>query len=107
LRNLNKKSRATFDNLAPSRSLVIKKMQDRVRPYAEKTIDLTGLFCPMTFVYTKIALEEMEQGQVLEVTLDYPPAFTNVVRSVKFQHLGIVIHEAMDGGVKKIWIKRS
>ena len=76
-------------------------------PRADKKLDLTGLYCPMTFVYTKIALEEMEQGQILEVILDDPGAFTNVPRSVKAQHLGAVIHEAIDGIAKKFWIQRS
>jgi len=60
----------------------------------------------MTFVHTKLALEEMEPGQILEVTLDDPAAFTSVPRSVKIQHLGAVIHEAMDGDAKTFWIKR-
>lgn len=76
-------------------------------PRADKILDLKGLYCPMTFVYTKIALEEMEQGQILEVTLDDPEAFTNVPRSAKAQHLGAVIHEIMDGDAKKFWIRRS
>lgn len=44
-------------------------------------IDLHGDLCPITFAKTKIALEEMEIGQVLLVMLDYEPAHRNVPRS--------------------------
>ncbi|MFW9783018.1 MAG: sulfurtransferase TusA family protein, partial [Candidatus Heimdallarchaeota archaeon] len=27
-----------------------------------KQLDITGLVCPMTFVYTKLALEELNSG---------------------------------------------
>lgn len=54
----------------------------------DKYLDLRGKVCPMTFVYTKLALEELESGQILEVILDYPPSFANVPRSVALQNLG-------------------
>lgn len=44
-------------------------------------VDIRGDVCPITFARTKIALEEMELGQVLRVLLDYPPAASNVPRS--------------------------
>ena len=33
-------------------------------------LDLRGLKCPMTFVKTKVALEELSDGQVLTILLD-------------------------------------
>ncbi|HME55659.1 MAG TPA: sulfurtransferase TusA family protein [Candidatus Lokiarchaeia archaeon] len=81
-------------------------MQDDVTPRPDKTLDLKGKVCPMNFVYTKIALEEMEVGQILEILLDYEPSFTNVPRSVKLQKLGTVIHEQMDGDIKTLWIEK-
>lgn len=44
-------------------------------------VDVRGDICPITFARTKIALEEMEIGQVLRVLIDYPPAASNVPRS--------------------------
>jgi tRNA 2-thiouridine synthesizing protein A len=49
----------------------------------DRTIDLRGEVCPMTFAKTKIALEEMTVGQLLRVLLDYEPATRNVPRSVE------------------------
>ncbi|MFZ5814143.1 MAG: sulfurtransferase TusA family protein [Bacillota bacterium] len=50
-------------------------------PKPDRTLDLHGDVCPITFAKTKIALEEMEIGQVLRVLLDYEPAHRNVPRS--------------------------
>jgi tRNA 2-thiouridine synthesizing protein A len=82
-------------------------MQDNVPPHTDKRLDLKGKVCPMTFVYTKIALEEMEPGQILEVILDYAPSFTNVPRSIKLQKLGTLVHELMDGDIKTLWIEKT
>ena len=49
---------------------------------ATRKLDLRGEVCPYTFVKTTLALEEMAPGEVLEVTVDHPPAVENVPRSV-------------------------
>ena len=46
-------------------------------------LDLSGVMCPMNFVKTKLQLEEMEAGQILEVILDDGEPVKNVPRSVK------------------------
>jgi tRNA 2-thiouridine synthesizing protein A len=73
----------------------------------DKEINLRGKVCPMTFVYTKIALEEMHRGQTLLVILDYPPSFTNVPHSVKLQKLGTIVEEKQDGKIKRLLIERT
>jgi tRNA 2-thiouridine synthesizing protein A len=35
-----------------------------------KTLDCTGLFCPMPIVKTKLELEKMNPGEVLEIIAD-------------------------------------
>lgn len=50
-------------------------------PKPDRVLNLHGDVCPITFAKTKIALEEMEIGQVLLVLLDYEPAHRNVPRS--------------------------
>jgi tRNA 2-thiouridine synthesizing protein A len=49
----------------------------------KKRIDLHGVACPMNFVKTKLALEDLEPGDLLEVILDEGSAMLNVPRSVK------------------------
>ncbi|WP_417835414.1 sulfurtransferase TusA family protein [Thalassospira tepidiphila] len=45
-------------------------------------IDITNDVCPMTFVRTRLKLETMTPGQVLEVTLGTGEPLKNVPRSV-------------------------
>lgn len=50
---------------------------------ADRTIDIRGEVCPYTFVKSKLALEELESGQILEIILDHDPAVENVPRSME------------------------
>ena len=45
-------------------------------------LDLRGEVCPYTFVRTKLALEELADGDELILTLDHRPAFTNVPQAL-------------------------
>ena len=49
----------------------------------DKTLNLKGVPCPMNFVKTKLKLEEMDSGEVLEVFLDDGDPIKNVAASVK------------------------
>jgi len=48
-----------------------------------RVINLKGEVCPYTFVKSLLTLEEMEDGQVLQVIVDYLPSVENVPRSLK------------------------
>ncbi len=50
---------------------------------AKETLDLRGVLCPMNFVKTKLKLESMESGELLEVVLDSGEPIQNVPKSVK------------------------
>ena len=50
---------------------------------ANEFIDITDVVCPITFVKTKVALEDMEDGQILEVHLNDGEPVQNVPRSLK------------------------
>jgi tRNA 2-thiouridine synthesizing protein A len=56
-----------------------------------KRIDIRGKVCPMTFVLTKLALEELQKGSILEVLLDFPPALKNVPDNCNQQGLAKLI----------------
>lgn len=49
----------------------------------KKTLDLHGVVCPLNFVKTKLAIEQLEVGEYLEVILDEGDAMLNVPRSIK------------------------
>jgi tRNA 2-thiouridine synthesizing protein A len=48
-----------------------------------KTLDIKGQVCPYTFVRSKLALEKMSLGEVLEIVTDHKPASENVPRSME------------------------
>ncbi len=48
-----------------------------------RTVDLKGQVCPYTFVRSKLAIEKMNLGEVLEVIFDHQPATVNVPRSME------------------------
>lgn len=49
----------------------------------DDTVDITDVVCPTTFVKAKIALEELEEGEILSVKLNDGEPVQNVPRSIK------------------------
>ena len=58
-----------------------KKPEDKIAP--ARKLDIRGLVCPYTFVKAKLAIEDMEVGEVLEIVLDYPEAVNNIPKSMQ------------------------
>ncbi|HEB75908.1 MAG TPA: sulfurtransferase TusA family protein [Nitrospirae bacterium] len=54
---------------------------EEIKP--DKTINIKGLVCPYTFVKSKLAIEDMEVGEVLEIVLDYPEASRSIPKSME------------------------
>ena len=50
---------------------------------AGRRLDLTGVPCPMNWVRTKVALEELAPGDALVVTLDDGEPLESVPRSAR------------------------
>jgi len=50
---------------------------------AKHELDLSGVPCPINFVKTKLKLEEIASGDLLEVILDDGEPIGNVPRAVK------------------------
>lgn len=61
----------------------------------DKYINLKGVKCPLNFVKTKLELETMDAGEVLEVELDDGEPITNVTASVKEEGHRILKAEKM------------
>ena len=72
----------------------------------DKRLDCLGLYCPEPVFRTRLALDEMEVGETLEVVADDPAAESDIHSLVK--HLGqeIVSSTQEEGGVIRILIKR-
>lgn len=50
---------------------------------ANAQLDLRGVMCPINFVKTKLKLETLETGEVLELVLDSGEPIQNVPKSIK------------------------
>ncbi len=69
-----------------------------------QNLDIRGKVCPMTFVFTKLALEKMNPGEILELTLDFPAAVKTIPNNCKRQNIGELIDIKEVDNEKKIWI---
>jgi TusA-related sulfurtransferase len=69
-----------------------------------KHLDIKGLVCPMTFVYTKLALEELDKGDILEIILDFPPATKNISENCRRQDIAELIEAKEIDRNKHIWL---
>lgn len=49
----------------------------------DETVDITDVVCPVTFVKAKVALEELEEGQILCIRMNDGEPVQNVPRSIK------------------------
>lgn len=73
---------------------------------ADEGLDITDVVCPVTFVKTKVALEEMEEGQILQVHLNDGEPVQNVPRSVKDEGHRILKLEENDDGTYELFIRK-
>ena len=46
-------------------------------------VDITDVVCPVTFVKAKVALEELDDGEILAVRMNDGEPVQNVPRSIK------------------------
>ena len=69
--------------------------------------DFRGVGCPMNFVKTKIAMDPMESGQLIEVLLDDGDPINNVPGSVKLEGHEILSQDQRDDGHWSLLIKKA
>ncbi|NVK17085.1 MAG: sulfurtransferase TusA family protein [Methylocystaceae bacterium] len=69
-------------------------------------IDITTDTCPMTFVKTKIQLEKMQSGQILEVLLNHGEPLKNVpLSAVELGHIILDQYAQEDGKTYRLFIR--
>jgi tRNA 2-thiouridine synthesizing protein A len=81
-------------------------MADDEKLTPDDQIDLRGVLCPINFVKTKLKLEMMDSGQVLEVLLDDGEPIRSVTRSVKEEGHKIIKVENIEGAYRLL-IKKA
>ena len=72
-------------------------------------LDITDKICPMSFVKTKLQIERMAGGEVIEVRLNAGEPLENVPRSVREEGHEVLGLEPEDGpdGVYRLLIRKK
>jgi len=71
-------------------------------------LDLRGVSCPINFVKTKVKLEEMQDGQLLEIIIDDGEPMQNVPRSIKEEgHKIVKVEKLPDASFRLLIQKRG
>ena len=68
-------------------------------------LDSRGVICPTNFVKTKLKLEEMNVGQILEILIDEGEPIANVPRSIKEEGHKIIKVEKINNHFR-LWIEK-
>ena len=71
----------------------------------DKKLDCTGLFCPEPVFRTRLALDEMEPGQTIEVHADDPASYEDLRRLA--ERLGNEVVELRKDGEETIIVIRK
>ena len=69
-------------------------------------VDITDVVCPVTFVKAKVALEELDDGDILEVRLNDGEPLQNVPRSIKEEGHKILKLNDNDDGTYTLIVKK-
>jgi TusA-related sulfurtransferase len=72
-----------------------------------RRINLKGEVCPYTFVKSKLAIEEMDKEQILEIIVDHLPAVENVPKSLESEGQEILEVAKINDTDYKILIKKK
>ena len=72
----------------------------------DEKVDVTDVECPVTFVKTKVALDELDEGQVLQVHLNAGEPAQNVPRSVKDEGHEVLKLQDNGDGTFELFIKK-
>lgn len=70
-------------------------------------MDIKGEVCPYTFVKSKLAIEQIAGGQILEVIVDHLPAVENVPRSMENEGHEILEVEQLNDRDWRILVKKK
>lgn len=73
----------------------------------DKNLDIRGVVCPYTLVKSKLAVEDVEVGQVVEILLDYPEAVTSIPKAMENYGNKVLKVEKISSTEWKILIRKE
>ena len=72
----------------------------------DDTVDVTDVKCPTTFVKAKVAIEELDEGQILAIRLNDGEPVQNVPRSLKEEGHEILKLNDNGDGTYTLFVKK-
>ena len=69
-------------------------------------VDITDVVCPVTFVKAKVALEELDDGEILAVRMNDGEPVQNVPRSINEEGHQILKLLANEDGTYTLFVKK-
>ena len=73
----------------------------------DDTVDITDVVCPVTFVKAKVALEELDEGQILSIRMNDGEPVQNVPRSIKEKGHQILKLDDNEDGTYTLYVKKA
>ncbi|HAE52718.1 MAG: sulfurtransferase TusA family protein [Ruminococcus sp.] len=70
------------------------------------SVDITDVVCPVTFVKAKIALEELDDGDILSIRLNDGEPVNNVPRSIKEEGHKVLSLSQNDDGTYQLIVQK-
>ena len=74
---------------------------------ADELVDITDVNCPVTFVKAKVAIEEIDLGQVLQIHLNDGEPVQNVPRSLKDEGHKVLKLEDNGDGTFELYVEKG
>ena len=72
----------------------------------DDTVDITDVVCPVTFVKATVALEELDEGQILSIRMNDGEPVQNVPRSIKEEGHQILKLDDNEDGTYTLYVKK-
>lgn len=71
------------------------------------TLDIRSDACPITFVKTKLALDLLNDGEILEIFLNAGEAVKNVPRSLRNEGHKVLLLEKQEDGAYRLLAEKG
>ena len=75
--------------------------------HIDRTVDITDVVCPVTFVKAKVELVEMEKGEILAIRMNDGEPVQNVPRSIKEEGHQILKLNTNEDGTYTLLVKKA
>lgn len=75
--------------------------------HVDDQVDITDVVCPITFVKAKVALEELEEGQILSIRMNDGEPVQNVPRSIKEEGHQVLKLTSNEDGTYALLVRKA